>query len=188
MRLAIVRGHRASSQGATAVDGLREYAWATALADSIADRCDRVGVECRIFTRPDRAGYTSVMRELVQDVNRWTPDIVVSLHFNAAAGEHKGIWNGTYALHWPGSSMGQHYATRIASAVASTIGTRLIRGGAMAQGESAAGYPLMILRDTAAPAVILESHFGDHPTDHMAALRGLRSGQLARAIVEAVQP
>ena len=192
MKLAIVRGHRKGSQGATAGDGVTEYAFAGWLAARIV--ADAVGHECRVFERPDGPHYAHNMMGLVSEVNAWRPDLVLSLHFNASPNGEP--WSGTSALHWPSDAQGKTWAVQLSGFVARAIGLR--NRGAKAQDRSwskarkvdgelrPAGPVLYILRDTLAPTVLLETHFGSNPVDHAKAIQALESGALSRAIVDAL--
>jgi len=178
MKLAIVVGHRKSAQGATAVDGVQEWSWNRPLADQIAAGATALGHDVRVFYRPDRSGYSKAMGELVSEVNAYAPDLVLSLHFDSSTDTS---FRGASALHWPGSKAGRMWAVQLSAAVARAAGIR--SRGAIAQVESWAGSPLYILRDTVAPAVIIESHFGSNAADHVKATAARDSGDLARAIV-----
>ena len=129
------------------------------------------------------------MGQVCKAANAWTngpTDLVLSLHFNAAPESHKGRFHGTEALHWPGSRNGAMWARQLSAACAAELGTR--DRGPKAQSASSSGKPLLILRDTLAPAVILESHFGDHAEDHSKAMRARRSGRLAEALAAIFPP
>lgn len=183
MRLAIVIGHSPGHGGAVAVDGVTEYDHHRHTAARVMARALEVGHTCRVFTRDDGA-YSTVMPRLVGEVNAWSPDLVISLHFDAATAEHKGEWDGTSALHWPGSRAGRMYAVQLSAAVARAQGTR--DRGAIARDTSWSGERLHILSDTRVPAVILETHFGDHAGDHRRATEARDQGETARAIVGAL--
>jgi N-acetylmuramoyl-L-alanine amidase len=184
MRLAIVVGHSQSAQGAVAVDGVQEWAWQRVLAHQVEAAATEAGHEVQVFYRPC-GGYTRSMRALTAQVNRWAPDLVVSLHFNAfpeAPGQRE--VTGTMALHWPGSVAGRTWAVQLSAAVARAQGTR--DRGARAQARSWSGASLWLLRSTRAPAVILETHYGDAASDHAQATAARDSWATARAIVAAL--
>lgn len=185
MRVAIVVGHRQSSQGATAYDGTQEWTWCAQAAAFLGEAAMVAGHEQRVFLRPDLPGYTSAMRELTRAVNDWAPDVVLALHFNAAPASHKGQFHGTECLHWPGSEAGANVAWKVSAALSRAQGTR-DRGG-KGQSTSHAGAPLYVLRDTDAPAIIIEHHFGDHAGDHDRATAARNSGASARAIIAALE-
>ena len=185
MRVAIVVGHAKSRQGAVAVDGVQEWAWQYPLAEQVVALANRRGHTAKLFTRPDNGTYGRAMRTLTKQINAWRADIVISLHFNAFP-EPVGMAsvNGTLALHWPTSKQGRTYAVQLSAAVARAQGTR--DKGAREQARSWSGAVLYLLRDTMAPAVILETHYGDDATDHEKATRSRDSGLTARAIVDAL--
>jgi len=180
VRVALVVGHREHAQGATAVDGGQEWAFNRVLADQTAAAMTALGHDVRVFLRPDIAGYTTAMRRLIERVNGYEPDLVISMHYNAAPNPQKGQWHGTEALYWPSSRAGKMWATQLSGAVARAQGT--YNRGPKARSESWAGSPLLILRDTDAPAVIVETHFGDYASDHARALAARDSGATAQAI------
>lgn len=174
-KIAIVVGHSQWSQGAKAVDGIQEWTWHKVLAEQLLEL---IGDKGRIFFRP-KGHYTKAMEQLVGEINTWHPDLVLSLHFNAMEG---GTFRGTLALHWPTSTKGEAWAAAISAAVAEAQGTQ--DKGARSQSTSWAGAPLYILRDTDAPAVILESHYGNNAEDHEAATTARDLGQTAEALAE----
>jgi len=181
VRLAIVVGHREHAQGATAVDGSREWAHHRVLADQIAAYATAAGHDVRVFLRPDIQGYAKPLAVLVGQVNAYMPELVIALHFDAALVDFKGVWRGTSGRYWPGSKAGKMWAVQLSAAVSQAQGTR--NRGAVAQAVSSSGKTLYVLRDTRAPAVIVETHFGDHPEDHRRALSARDSGATAQAIV-----
>ena len=118
-------------------------------------------------------------------MNAWGATLAVELHFDAAPPAHAGRWEGSTGLHWPGSAGGSSWASRLARASAEAIGTRA--RGARPQSHSHSGVELVILRRTRCPAIILETHFGDHAEDRRKANAALRSGALAQALADAVR-
>lgn len=181
MKLAIVVGHSQERQGAVAVDKVQEWTWQRVLAHQVMAEVSG----SRVFYRP--AGpYTRAMKKLVAEVNGWEPDLVVSLHFNAFA-EPPGIdpVHGTMALHWPGSRAGRRWAGILSAAVADAQRTR--DKGPREQAKSWGGATLWILQATKAPAVILETHYGDTASDHRKATEARDCGRTARAIAKAIE-
>ena len=96
--LAIVVGHTARSQGATALSPpfpadspttplseRNEYSWNRDLALKIKERADRAGIRCAIFFR-DGVGIEGAYAA----VRDWSPKATVELHFNAATGNARG--------------------------------------------------------------------------------------------------
>lgn len=181
MRVALVVGHTAKSQGASNPNGVTEWAFnvvlATAIRMALGDSYD-----CRVFHRPTGA-YKTAMAKLCKEINTWGPAIVVSLHANASPeGAH---FDGAEALHYPGSAKGEAFATRLSRDVAGAIGVR--DRGARAQSVSWAGEPLYIMQSTKAPAVILETHFIDNDSDHNLAMEGLINGSLSNGIARSIK-
>ena len=196
MKLAIVRGHRKGSQGAVAADGTTEWQWAGWLGGRIMTRALELGHAAQVFERPNGSSYTRNLAELTAEVNAWRPTLVLSLHFDASPNGQP--WSGSTGLYWPGEDGGKPvdrdgrtYAIQLAAACSRGIGIR--DRGARGQAKSWNDAWLFILRDTDAPAVILETHFGlaDH-VRAMAALTepapGTNAGKLADAIVRALPP
>lgn len=179
MRLAIVVGHSARHKGAAAVDGTREYDFTRPLAARITDAAMVAGHEPRVFLRD--GGF----RAMIEEINAWGPGLIVSLHFNAMPASHAGQAHGTEVLHYPGSTAGRAWAEKLAAAVSEAQGTR--NRGAKAQAQASEGRgALLILRDTRAPAVIVELFFGDNAGDYDRGRRARDSGATARAVASAL--
>lgn len=176
MRVAIVVGHDRVNQGAEAVDGIHEWPWNNRLAGQLGRLLD----DSRVFYRPIAGNYDAQLLALTEEINRWGPDFVLSLHFNAAPEAYKGEWEGTAALHYPGSKKGTALARRLVDAVSKALGT--VPLGAKPRTKSWNDVELYILTETIAPAVILETHFGDHPKDHRVATAARDSRELALTI------
>jgi len=185
MKVAITIGHRASAQGATGADGVQEWAWHRPFGRQIAAELAARGVDATVHERPDIRRYGDAMARLCRAVNHERPDLVIELHFNAFS-EPAGMASvrGSMALHWPTSRKGARWARLLSRACAEAIGTR--DRGARSQARSWSGATLYILRDTLAPAVILETHYGDDPDDHRQATEARDRGELARVIAQAI--
>ena len=184
--LAIVIGHNAARPGAWSETlQTSEYDWnkdeATLLVAAI-HRLPGPAITMSVFERSSyAASYKLEMRQLTGAVNAARPRLIVSRHFNALNGKV----HGCCALHYPGSARGALAAEVLSRAAATALGGRNI--GAMAQAVSASGKPLHILRDTQAPAVILEPFFGDHEGDAERARTARASGSLAAALATTIQ-
>lgn len=179
MRIAIAVGHSESHQGARDVDGVSEWAWHGIYADELVDALRCAGHDARRFQRPS-GGYTQAMQALTSEVNAWSPDAAIELHFDAG----DPTWQGSTALHWPGSIRGASLALRLAARVADAVGTR--NRGPRPQRASWADAPLLWLSALRCPSVILETHFGTSHADVAGAIVARDDGRLVRAIVEAV--
>lgn len=184
MRVAISVGHDARSQGAfsLALD-MHEHQWNGLFADALVPELESRGAVVKRFERPSGLGYQTAMAALTSEINDWGPDLVVELHFNAMDDPS---WAGCCVLHWPSSTRGNIAAAAISEAAAEAIGNR--NRGAVAQDKSwnAGRPPLYLLRDTKAPATIVESFFGSSSTDSIAADKARKSGALPEAVAQAI--
>lgn len=184
MKVAVVVGHSEASQGAVSVSGEQEWSWQRPLASQLVTELGARDLEARVFYRPN-GGYTRSMRKLCDRINAYDPDLVVSLHFNAfpeAPGQAEVV--GTMALHWPTSRQGKRWAVQLSAACARAQGTR--DRGARQQAKSWSGATLWILALTRAPAVILETHYGDARSDHDKATATRDSGATASALADCI--
>ena len=182
--VAVVVGHSRDKQGAVGSDGVREWRFHSDLAMQTAQELLAAGVAAQVFTRPNSGTYATRLARLVAAINTADPAVVVALHFNTAAATHSGEWSGTSALHWPTSQRGREIAADLSRAVAADLDIQ--DRGPIPQRRTWAGVPLYILRDTRAPAVLLETHYGDNIEDHAVASASLRSGGLAGALAVAL--
>lgn len=83
MKVAIVVGHNAQSQGAVRVTDKRtEFDWNGQLADMIRLR-DPDNV--RVFNRVSGNGYSAEIDRVYADADAWGADCTVELHFNGSA-------------------------------------------------------------------------------------------------------
>jgi N-acetylmuramoyl-L-alanine amidase len=181
MRVAAVVGHDEQNQGAYSLTlDVAEWAFNVPLAAGIVQDLEGRGAVARIFERPAGVGYSTAMATLTSEINKWSPDLVVSLHFNSMGDTS---FSGCCVLHWPSSVRGNLAAAAISEAVGAAVGNR--NRGAVAQADSWSGAPLYILRDTSCPAVIVESFFGSNPDDATKGRKARDSGALAAAIAGA---
>lgn len=206
--VAIIVGHRAVSSGVVLPDGSTEWQFNTELARQLEVLLSEGGARVRVFRHPEGGSYKSAVRDhTVREVNRWAPQVVVALHSNAAPWPVK--VNRSLALHWPSSKGGKALAALLSAATAGALG--LEDRGPVAQDRSwskskvvtladgttktvPAGPYLYVLKSTAAPAALLESHFMVHVVDgalevadgHRQAVEALESGTLAQALAQAL--
>lgn len=103
--------------------------------------------------------YYKRQKALAAKLNGRKYDLVVELHFNAAASP---LANGTECLHWFASKKGKEYAKTISKAIAGNYGTTIrgIDGATPIVHEQGRGYWFTYLPK--APAVIVEPFFGSH--------------------------
>lgn len=188
--VAIVVGHSSRDPGAVAADGITEHEWCGDLASRLHMACLSRGIRSAVYRRPDLP-YRDAMGVLARGLNAAALRLVIELHFNALDKTR----SGSCALHWPGSVRGQVAAAALSRAASEAIRIRDL--GAIAQARSwaqsrfengrpvPAGPPLYVLQWTRAPAVIVESHFGDNAGDHMAATSARDGGVLPGALADA---
>jgi len=147
----------------------------------------------KVFVRRDSDSYAKGMKELVAEINAAGVDAVVELHLDVRNVESKRR-HGSMGLHWPTSSKGEALAEKAARACAATLGLPYV--GTVAQARSwskvtmgtngdvvPGGPPLYILRDTIAPAAILEAANMLDRDDTRAVRRAVDSGAFARMLV-----
>ena len=174
MTIALVLGHRMSSQGAVNALGVPEWQWNTQLVADVREALQRYGVAAVGYERPNHRGG---VRELVETLNRDNVDAVVSFHFNSLAGSSA---SGTETLCHPRSVRGRDLATAVQKSMVACLG--LPDRGVKPTWINGAGARLRILTDTSAPAVIIESYFGSNETDTEIATARLTDGSLGQAI------
>lgn len=214
MRLAIVVGHDFVRQGAVGVcsdsdgtkrHGLSEWEANCRLGDQIARIGCQRGYQVRAWQhtpmsiggveidptdhRPQGAhSYSRTVGPTFEAVNRWQPDAMIELHFNAvpernAEGLRMRAWDAAFAYYWPGSTVGQALAASVSRACAQVLGSGDL--GAMPRRDSWAGAPLRGLRDVKGPAILLETHNGKNYRAHAAFRHALNTGALAGEILRA---
>ncbi len=85
MKIALVIGHRKSSQGAYGSEGLSEYAFYKEFLSELPPYLSD-NHSIKIFERKDKGrGYSGRMRELHQSIDAWGAKISISFHFNASS-------------------------------------------------------------------------------------------------------
>jgi N-acetylmuramoyl-L-alanine amidase len=176
--IAVVIGHRLSSQGAVNARGVTEYVFNGTLAADVHAALMVYGIESRVVERPNhRGGYS----EQAANLNAMGVDAVVELHFNSASAPAA---TGTETLCHPRSSHGHALATAIQRSMCAVLGLR--DRGVKATETNGAGVELKTLTRTHAPAVIVESYFGSNATDTERATLAMGSGSLGKAIAEGI--
>ena len=161
--VAIIIGHRASSQGAVNTNGISEWVWNEELAAMIARVLERLSVPHAIVYRPDMPGGYSA---LVGELNAGGYSLNVPLHFNSAA---QASATGTETLCYPGSVVGARLAEAIQSRMVATL--HLADRGVKPTKVNGAGVELKVITRTQAPTALVESHFGSNRKDVMFADR-----------------
>jgi len=170
MKVALVIGHKSSSGGARGQDGTTEYTYNRELVYKVASfLLEHTSVSTKIV-------YRTEYKDLPDQINKDSPDLIVSFHCNA----YNGMVSGTEVLYYNKSSKGQHIASVLQVAMLGALGLR-DRGIKGKGAEDRGGY---LLRYTKAPCVLLESFFIDNPSD--LAIGVHRKEFLAKVIAEAI--
>lgn len=169
MKIALVVGHRNSSQGASNRNqNITEFQYNRKLAKEIKKYCNH---NCVIVYRDDDSqGYAN----LPNKINEVNPDIILSLHCNAF-NEHAG---GHEVLYWNTSSKGKRLALQLNSAIHKALGTNDRGVKPKYKGDRGA----LVLRHTKAPCVILEPFFIDNDLDYLNATRNNLGKVLAETL------
>jgi len=176
--IAIVIGHRLSSQGAVNTRGVSEHTWNTTLAADVSAALSVYGIESTVVERPNHPGGYGEQAQILNDME---VDAVVELHFNGASDARA---TGTETLCHPRSTQGHALATAIQGAMVAVLG--LADRGVKATTTNAAGVELKTLTRTTAPAVIVESYFGSNATDTERATIAMGNGSLGKAIAQGI--
>lgn len=187
MKIALAVGHSRSARGAVDTDGVSEWDFHQHTVRSAAEALMAAGHEVVVFERRPHTPYKHAMASLVKAINDWGADLAIEFHFDAFTEEpgQKPV-HGTTGLYWPGSSSGRVLARVLSSFVAKAQGTR-DRGGVGQARSWSKGRPyLYFLKDTAMPACILETHFGDESSDVGLAALARDTGATGQAIADAI--
>ena len=113
------------------------------------------------------------LNKLVKDINAMQPDLVVSLHCNAAEAKTA---TGTETLYWHTSTKGKRLAECVQRQVVGVLG--LADRGVKSRDN------LAVLRGTSCPAIIVEPFFLSNGADYQKAK--LHVAELAKAIIKGV--
>ena len=105
-KIAIIVGHNAKYQGAMGNLGVSEYVLNTAIANILSIAFKDSEYKIKVFHRLPIKSYTKQMNDLAKRVNKFNPDVALSLHFNAGASKPKGH----EVLYLHNSTKGLNYA------------------------------------------------------------------------------
>ncbi len=194
LRIAVVVGHSEGSRSeAHAVDGIGEWEFQSKVADDAVRYLKARRAQVQLWSRKKGQSLQKVIRE----VNKFKAHFAVELHFNSITPPAAG----TEGLFWPTSAAGAALAWQLAQDVNRVVavqGARLPRAvGQVRSWNAEKGTPpifdargiqqpngpwLEFLRDTTMPAVLLETHFGNHRLQHALAMLRRDDGTLGRAV------
>lgn len=158
MKIFIDAGHNPCSVDTGAEgNGLKEQDVTFAIAESLAGKLERVGVEVkRSRTDTDAVIGSSLSDSLAKRAkmaNDWGADLFLSIHCNAF---YLSSANGTETYVYSKGSKVKDLAERIAGSVSSQMGVTN-RGGKTAS--------FAVLKQTAMPAILIETAFITNPSD-----------------------
>lgn len=164
MRIFINPGHDPNVDPGACGNGLHEADVVLKIGKRVEGYLRAVGYEVKLF-QYDGLG------EICADANAWKADLFISIHCNAATGTAKGTET---------FSSGGKKSTRLAECIQAQIINSLpvINRGVKV------GERLYVLKNTNAPAVLVETAFIDNPDD--AKLLVDREDDFARAIARGV--
>ena len=145
-------GHGGSDPGAVA-NGFKEADLNLAIGLACCDELIRHGVDVKMSRKKDE---NDPLTDEIKECNAYNPDLAVDIHNNAGGGD------GAEVFHYSGGGMSKTLAQNINTAIIA-IGqnSRGIKTKVNANGTDYYGF----IRQTKAPAVIVECAFIDNKTD-----------------------
>ena len=152
MKVFISAGHGGSDPGAVA-NGVKEKDLNLAIAKACRDELKRHGVEVRMSREKDE---NDPLSEEIRECNAFSPDLAVSIHNNAGGGD------GAEAFYSHLGGKGKTLAENILAEIVK-VGQNS-RGAKIRKNSSGKDY-YGFIRETSAPAVIVECAFVDNATD-----------------------
>lgn len=158
MRINVHAGHNPDGMAASGAVGLiRESTEARAVKDKLIEKLTAMGHTARDCTCNNGANQQDVLEKIVAACNAQKADLDISIHFNAGASRKvDGNTTGTEVFVYSGSSAAAPYAQRIVDNIAA-LG---FRNRGVKERSS-----LYVLRNTVAPAILIECCFVDDPDD-----------------------
>ena len=152
MKVFIGVGHGGSDPGAVA-NGVKEKDLNLTIALACRDVLKRHGVEVKMSRTKDEGDSLS---EEIRECNAYGPDLAVDIHNNAGGGD------GAEVFHHHGGGKGKTLAENILSEIVkvgqNSRGAKIRKNS---QGKDYYGF----IRETSAPAVIVECAFVDNASD-----------------------
>lgn len=169
MKVFISAGHGGSDPGAVA-NGVKEKDLNLAIAKACRDLLTKHGVTVKMSRTTDE---NDTLSEEIKECNAFSPDLAVSIHCNAGGGD------GAEVFHHHGGGKGKTLAENILGEIVKVgQNSRGAKVRKNSQGKDYYGF----IRETSAPAVIVECAFVDNATD----LKILASESLKKSMGEAI--
>lgn len=152
MKVFISAGHGGSDPGAVA-NGVKEKDLNLSIALACRDELKRHGVEVKMSRAKDE---NDPLSEEIKECNAYAPDLAVSIHNNAGGGD------GAEAFYHYGGGKSKTLAENILAEIVKVgQNSRGAKVRKNSQGKDYYGF----IRETSAPAVIVECAFVDNATD-----------------------
>ena len=152
MKVFISVGHGGSDVGAVA-NGVKEKDLNLSIAMACRDELKRHGVEVKMSREKDE---NDPLSEEIRECNAYAPDLAVSIHNNAGGGD------GAEVFHHHGGGKGKTLAENILAEIVKVgQNSRGAKVRKNSQGKDYYGF----IRETSAPAVIVECAFVDNASD-----------------------
>ena len=145
-------GHGGSDPGAVA-NGFNEKDLNLAIALACRDELARHGVEVKMSRSKDE---NDPLTDEIKECNAFKPDVALDIHNNAGGGDGAEVY-----YHYKGGISKTLASNILAEIVSAGQNSRGIKTKLNAQGKDYFGF----IRETSAPAVIVECAFVDNKTD-----------------------
>lgn len=145
-------GHGGTDPGAVA-NGLKEKDLNLAIAKACSDELERHGISVKMSRAKDE---NDTLSEEIKECNAFKPDLAIDIHNNAGGGD--------------GAEAFYHYKGGQSKTLADNVLTEIVKIGQNSRGakikKNAQGNDYFgFIRETVAPAVIVECAFIDNKTD-----------------------
>lgn len=154
MKVFISAGHGGIDSGAVA-NNTKEKDLNLAIAKACGDMLKRYGVEVRMSRSKDE---NDPLSEEIRECNAFSPDLAVSIHNNASNGKGDGAEVFHSHLGGKGKALAENILAEIVKVGQNSRGAKIRKNS---NGKDYYGF----IRETSAPAVIVECAFVDNATD-----------------------
>lgn len=145
-------GHGGSDPGAVG-NGLKEKNLNLVIAKAAAAELERHGVQVKLSRKKDEK---DPLEEAIRECNTYDPDLAAGIHNNAGGGDGAEVYHTIYG--GTGKTLAQNILTQIVKLGQNSRGIKTKKNS---QGKDYFGF----IRQTKAPAVIVECAFVDNKKD-----------------------
>lgn len=185
-RVALVVGHNTRAQGAFSdFLGQTEFVFWQREAALVHGHLSAEGLVVEVFTRPPLRSYAAQIDSVAGDIEKFAPDLIVSLHFNshedgASRGAEVVVSSPYRGVQLPEASLAANAALR-RWAVSSGLRNR----GPRVPRKNGGGYALHVFSRTA-PTFIFEPFFGSNTADTEWVRRWTGNGHFSRMVAASI--